>query len=68
MVPKHVKLTMEEKEKLYETFHVHDDSQMPQISRFEPVAKVLLLRPGEVCKIQRYDKISFENLYYRVCV
>ena len=32
------------------------------------VAKVLLLRPGEVCKIQRYDKISFENLYYRVCV
>jgi DNA-directed RNA polymerase subunit H (RpoH/RPB5) len=28
----------------------------------------LLLRPGEVCKIQRYDKISFENLYYRVCV
>ena len=68
MVPKHVRLTKEEKEKVYETFHVHDDSQMPQISRFEPVAKVLLLRPGEVCKIQRYDKISFENLYYRVCV
>jgi len=41
---------------------------MPQISRFDPVACAIFLRPGDVCKIIRYDKISFENEFYRVCI
>jgi DNA-directed RNA polymerase subunit H (RpoH/RPB5) len=67
-VPKHIKLNATEKIELYKTFHVNDDSQMPQISRFDPVACAIFLRPGEVCKIIRYDKISFENEFYRVCI
>jgi len=65
-VPKHIKLNPTEKIELYKRFNIKDDSQMPQISRFDPVACAIFLRPGDVCKIIRYDKISFENEFYRV--
>ena len=48
--------------------NINDDSQLPEISILDPLAKVNLLKPGEVCKITRYDKISFTNYYYRICV
>ena len=68
LVPKHVKLTEEEKVVLYQKLNIEEDAQLPEISRFDPVAKTLFLRPGEVCRITRFDKISFTNDYYRVCV
>lgn len=68
LVPKHVKLTPEEKVVLYQKLNIEEDAQLPEISRFDPVAKTLFLRPGEVCRITRFDKISFTNDYYRVCV
>jgi len=68
LVPKHVKLTPEEKIVLYQKLNIEEDAQLPEISRFDPVAKTLFLRPGEVCRITRFDKISFTNDYYRVCV
>lgn len=67
-VPTHIRLTEMEKRELYLKYNIEHDKQMPQISRFDPVAKVILLRPGEVCKIIRYDKISLQNDYYRICV
>lgn len=67
-VPKHEKLSLKEKEELYTSKNVMDDSQMPEISMFDPMAKVLLLKPGEVCKITRYNKISFLDYFYRLCV
>jgi len=67
-VPKHVKLSFLEKKELYLKYNIENDKQLPQISRFDPVAKAILLRPGEVCKIIRYDKISLQNDYYRICV
>jgi len=68
LVPKHVKLNETDKVELYKTLNIEEDSQLPEISRFDPVAKTLFLRPGEVCRITRFDKISFTNDYYRVCV
>lgn len=67
-VPKHEKLTLQEKQELYKEKNIKDDSQMPEISVLDPMAKVMLLRPGQVCKIIRYNKISFEDIYYRLCV
>lgn len=67
-VPKHIRLSKDEKEKLYEKYNIDNDEQLPEISRYDPVAKIILLRPGEVCKIIRYDKISFTNDFYRICV
>lgn len=68
LVPKHVKLSEDEKTTLYQTLNIEKDDQLPEISRFDPVAKTLFLRPGEVCRITRFDKISYTNEYYRVCV
>jgi DNA-directed RNA polymerase subunit H (RpoH/RPB5) len=68
LVPKHVKLTETEKVELYQNLNIEEDRQLPEISRFDPVAKTLFLRPGEVCRITRFDKISYTNEFYRVCV
>ena len=68
LVPKHVKLNAEEKVELYHALNIEEDAQLPEISRFDPVAKTLFMRPGEVCRITRFDKISFTNDYYRVCI
>lgn len=68
LVPKHTKLNPSEKVELYHTLNIEEDAQLPEISRFDPVAKTLFLRPGEVCRITRFDKISYTNDYYRVCI
>jgi DNA-directed RNA polymerase subunit H (RpoH/RPB5) len=68
LVPKHQKLTQEEAKEVFEKYNIKDQSQMPEISMFDPVAKAILLKPGEVCKIKRYNKISLENDFYRICV
>jgi len=68
LVPKHVKLSESEKTELYHNLNIEEDRQLPEISRFDPVAKTLFLRPGEVCRITRFDKISYTNEFYRVCV
>lgn len=67
-VPKHIKLTPEEKIEFYKNFNIQSDSQLPEISRFDPVAKIIFLRPGDICKITRFDKISLTNEFYRICV
>jgi len=66
-VPKHIKLTDEERDEFYKKFHVNE-KQVPEISRFDPVSRALCLRPKQICKIIRYDKISYKNEYYRICV
>ena len=66
-VPKHVKLTDEEADEFYKRYNVNE-TQIPEISRFDPVARALCLRPKQICKITRYDKISYKNDYYRICV
>jgi len=67
-VPKHIKLNEEEKAEFYKKYNIQHDLQIPEISRFDPVAKIIFLRPGDVCKIIRYDKISLMNEFYRICV
>ena len=67
-VPKHLKLNEEQKENIKKKYNILDDSQFPEISMLDPVAKAILLRPGELCEITRYDKISFESTFYRICV
>ena len=67
-VPEHVKLNNEEKQLIYEKYNITHDNQVPEISIFDPVAKVMFMRPGELCEITRYDKISLQNKFYRICV
>lgn len=67
-VPPHQRMSEDEKKELYKRMNIDRDNQLPEISRFDPVAKIIFLRPGEVCRITRYDKISFTNYFYRICV
>jgi DNA-directed RNA polymerase subunit H (RpoH/RPB5) len=67
-VPKHTRLTQDEKMEVYKKYNIEHDSQLPQISRFDPISKILLIRPGEICKIERYEKSSFNTDYYRICI
>jgi DNA-directed RNA polymerase subunit H (RpoH/RPB5) len=67
-VPKHTKLSSSDKELFYKNKNILSDSQMPEISVFDAVAKALMMKPGQMCKIERFDKIAFESEFYRLCV
>ena len=53
------------REKNYNVIH---DSNLPEISRFDPVALLLGMKPGQICKITRNSKTAIHAPYYRVCV
>ena len=42
-------------------------NQLPVILRKDPMAKVLRLAPGDICKITRPSKTAGEIVYFRVC-
>ena len=67
MVPEHKILTNKEKEFIYNKYNIMEDSELPEISRFDPVAKIIGLRPGELCEITRSSKTSITSKYYRLC-
>ena len=68
LVPKHIKLTREESDEFRVQYKILDDSNIPSISKFDPVAKAIGLRPGEICKIIRPSKTVIESIYYRICI
>ena len=68
LVPQHTVLTIEEVNKVMERYNITNKTQFPDISRFDPVARAIGLRPGNVCHIIRPSKTAIEANYYRVCV
>ena len=67
LVPPHRILTQKEKESVYEKYKITDDSQMPEISRFDATASIIGLRPGELCEITRSSSTSITSKFYRLC-
>jgi DNA-directed RNA polymerase subunit H (RpoH/RPB5) len=49
-------------------YNLKSKSQLPEISRFDPVALLVCLRPGQICEIDRKSPTSVVSKYYRVCV
>jgi len=41
--------------------------QLPIISKKDPVSKIKMCIPGDICKITRHSKTSGDYIYYRVC-
>ena len=68
LVPPHTILKETQVDDIMKRYNITDKIQFPDISRFDPVARVIGLRPGQVCKIIRPSKTSIEANYYRVCV
>lgn len=68
MVPKHNILSEEEKQLVMKEYNIKNDREFPEISRFDPVAIAIGLRPRQVCEILRPSKTTIYTKYYRICV
>ena len=53
---------------LLEELRIQNLKQLPEISRFDPMAVAILLRPGEVAHIIRKSPTAKMTNYWRVCV
>ena len=68
MVPKHRILTLDETDVVMKRYNITQKMNFPDISRFDPVARAIGIRPGDVCHITRPSKTAIEADYYRICI
>jgi DNA-directed RNA polymerase subunit H (RpoH/RPB5) len=68
LVPEHKIISSMEVNEVKKRFNITDNNIFPEISRFDPVAQAIGIRPGEVCEIKRPSKTAIKSLYYRICV
>lgn len=68
MVPKHNILSEAQKQEVMKEYNIKYDREFPEISRFDPVAIAIGLRPRQVCEILRTSKTTIYTKYYRICV
>jgi len=66
--PKCRVLSETEKQEIKRKYYLTTDSQFPEISRFDPLAKALFIRPEEVCEFIRDSETAIVGYYYRICV
>jgi DNA-directed RNA polymerase subunit H (RpoH/RPB5) len=64
LVPKHVKLSEKEKQKLFEAYHI-SLKELPKISIKDPVIQELEPKEGDVIKIIRKSPTAGETFFYR---
>ena len=67
MVPKHTILNENEKEIFMKKYNILNNSQIPDISYFSPVAIVIGLRPNDIVKIERNSRTAIKSDFYRIC-
>jgi DNA-directed RNA polymerase subunit H (RpoH/RPB5) len=68
LVPPHRILSETEKNNIKKRYNIINDNQFPDLSRFDPVAQAIGIRPGEVCEIIRPSKTAISAPYYRICI
>jgi DNA-directed RNA polymerase subunit H len=68
LVPEHTIINETEVKEIMQRYNILNKSDFPDISRFDPVARVIGLRPGNVCKIVRPSKTAITTNYYRICI
>ena len=67
LVPPHRIMKNSEVQIVRKRYNVMEDTQFPDISRFDPVAQAIGIRPGQVCEIIRPSKTAISANYYRIC-
>lgn len=67
LVPPHRPLSDKEADEIKAKYHIHNDSQLPNIGRFSPVAQAIGLRPGQMCEIIRPSRTAVSTPFYRIC-
>jgi DNA-directed RNA polymerase subunit H len=68
LVPNHRVINEEEKILVKRRYNIMNDAQFPELPRFDPIAQVIGIRPGQVCEIERPSKTAISAMYYRICV
>ena len=67
-VPEHIIISEEEKQQLFIEKNISSPKELPEISRFDPVALTIGIKPGQVCKITRNSRTAIDSIYYRICI
>ncbi len=67
LVPTHRIISDDEVVNFKNKYKITDNSQIPDISRFSPVALALCMRPDEICEIIRPSNTAIDTPFYRVC-
>ena len=68
LVPDCYLLDKNEIDELKKKYNIKNLMQLPEISRFDPQALAMCLRPGDVCKFVRNSATAMKYDYYRICV
>ena len=68
LVPPHRVLDEAEKINIKNKYNITNDSEFPELSRFDPVAQSIGIRPGQICEIIRPSKTAISAPYYRICI
>ena len=61
LVPPHRILSEEEKNKITKQYNIINKKQFPEISRFDPVAQAIGLRPEQLCEITRSSPTAIKT-------
>lgn len=67
LVPKHEKISDEEKVSLLEQYHV-SLLELPKISKKDPGIRHLEVKTGDVIRITRKSRTAGDAIFYRVVV
>jgi DNA-directed RNA polymerase subunit H (RpoH/RPB5) len=68
LVPKHTILNSEQVDLFKKKYNITNNSEIPTISRFDPVAIAISMKPDDICHIIRSSQNSILGDYYRVCI
>jgi len=68
LVPNCKIINEKETKELMMKYNIKDPMQLPEISRFDPQALAMCLRPGDICKFDRNSLTAMEYNHYRICV
>lgn len=68
LVPPHSILNASQLNDMKSQYNITTTMSLPEISRFDPVVKAILMKPGQVVHIERESKTAITSEYYRVCI
>jgi DNA-directed RNA polymerase subunit H (RpoH/RPB5) len=67
LVPEHNVLSDEKKKEIMKKYYTSNDSQFPEISRFDPQAQAIGARPSQMVEIIRSSQTAITTKFYRIC-
>lgn len=66
--PKFRILNQREVDEVKKKYNIMNNSNWPEISRFDPVCKSTFIRPGQIFEVIRPSKTALISKYYLICI